>query len=113
MGTALGGESLLANITSPGTLHYNSTGLTNGVTYYFMVLAFNSEGNGTLSTEISATPENTVIAPPSVASGLTIGFLVGGVGAVIAVVVLFKKQIIVKDRVKTRSDPSFKPAPDQ
>jgi uncharacterized spore protein YtfJ len=36
---------------------YTDTGLTNGQTYYYHVSAVNGNGEGSLSNEISATPE--------------------------------------------------------
>lgn len=53
-GTASGGESLLKVLGS--TLTYTDQGLTNGQLYYYTVSATNLLGEGTLSTEVSATP---------------------------------------------------------
>jgi fibronectin type 3 domain-containing protein len=54
-GTTSGGETYLAQVG--GTiLTYTSTGLTNGLTYYFKVSAVNAAGEGPLSNEASATP---------------------------------------------------------
>src|SRR5271157_4135954 len=53
MGTTPGGETWLWNIT---TTTYTTTGLTNGVTYYFQVAAVNMAGTGARSNEASATP---------------------------------------------------------
>ncbi len=45
--------TIATNITS---LHYLDTGLTNGVTYYYVVSAVNLWGSGTNSAQVSATP---------------------------------------------------------
>ena len=42
--------------TDISTNYYSHTGLTNGTTYYFVVVAGNSDGNSSISTEVSATP---------------------------------------------------------
>ena len=57
VGTSTGGESVTPVNSSPVTAtHYTAGGLTNGVTYYFMVTAINSVGSSTPSREESATP---------------------------------------------------------
>lgn len=43
-------------IASPTTTSYTNTGLTTGVTYYYVVSAVNAAGESTNSTEASATP---------------------------------------------------------
>ncbi|MDM8007430.1 MAG: fibronectin type III domain-containing protein, partial [Phycisphaerae bacterium] len=65
--TVSGGPySVIANdITSTS---YTNTGLTNGVTYYFVVSAANSEGESPNSAEASATPQLPV---PPVPTGLS------------------------------------------
>ena len=60
-GTAPGEESLLAEIGN--VLTYNSTGLTNGQTYYYKVSAVNSAGEGELSNELGAMPITVPSAP--------------------------------------------------
>ena len=44
------------NIAFPTTLSYNATGLANGTTYYFRIVAHNSAGWGTPSAVVSAKP---------------------------------------------------------
>lgn len=50
------GGAKVSGVTSPHTL----TGLTNGATYYFIVTALNSTGEGSASAESSATPLSVV-----------------------------------------------------
>jgi hypothetical protein len=55
-GTTPGGQSttpVASNVLSPS---YTNTGLTNGTTYYYRVVAFNNSGNSGPSNEASATP---------------------------------------------------------
>jgi phosphatidylinositol-3-phosphatase len=61
-GTTPGGESLL-NFGISGTTYTDSTVL-NGTIYYYKVAGANSNGDGPLSNEVSATP-NSVPAAPS------------------------------------------------
>ena len=42
--------------TNISTNSYSHANLTNGTTYYFVVVAGNSDGNSSISTEVSATP---------------------------------------------------------
>jgi fibronectin type 3 domain-containing protein len=65
-GTQSGMESFLINTGNTNT-QYVDTGLTNGVTYYYKVSANNSEGEGALSTETSATPKTVPSAPTNFA----------------------------------------------
>ena len=58
-GVSSGSETFLVEIGD--LLHYNDTGVTNGVTYYYQVSAKNVAGEGPLSNEVSATPRG----PPS------------------------------------------------
>jgi parallel beta-helix repeat protein len=53
-GTDSGEEILLIEIGN--TLFYNDTTVTNGVTYYYYIIAKNSEGTGPESEEINGTP---------------------------------------------------------
>ncbi|MCK4366376.1 MAG: fibronectin type III domain-containing protein, partial [Thermoplasmata archaeon] len=64
-GVAPGGESLL--VTVGNVQQYLDIGLTNGVTYYYVVSAKNEVGEGTMSEEVSATPAAvlTVPGPPT------------------------------------------------
>ena len=52
IGSVTMSDSQIATVTSP----YVHTGLTNGTTYYYIVTAINSIGEGVLSSEVSATP---------------------------------------------------------
>ena len=54
-GTSSEGQGSTPIGTSVGTV-YTDTGLTNGQTYYYKVSAVNSVGEGTESSEVSATP---------------------------------------------------------
>ena len=59
-GTSAGGETFyqaLGNVTS-----FDDTGLTNGTTYHYKVSAENDNGEGTLSSGVSATP-TALVAP--------------------------------------------------
>ena len=49
--------------------NYNDTGLNNGTTYYYVVSAVNSFGEGANSSEVGATP--TAGSPPPAPTGLT------------------------------------------
>lgn len=57
--------SRIDRATSP----YVLTGLTNGTTYYFAVMAVNSEGESPLSSEVSATPAAS--SPPATPTNVT------------------------------------------
>jgi hypothetical protein len=67
----LGNQSV---VTSGGcanlgaTLSCTDTGLSNGTTYYYSVLAANSAGPGPASNQISATPMTSLTAAPSISS---------------------------------------------
>lgn len=43
-------------IAVPSANNYNNSGLTNGTTYYYVVSAFNSDGQSANSAQASATP---------------------------------------------------------
>jgi len=62
-GTSPGGEAEVAEIGN--TLTFHDTGLTNGTTYYYKVSARNAVGEGSLSSETSATPQSPPPVPPS------------------------------------------------
>lgn len=53
----------VGNVTS-----YEVTGLTNGTTYYFVVIASNGGGDSGVSNEISATPVNPIPSAPTLNS---------------------------------------------
>ena len=53
-GSTSGGEAMLTTLGN--VLTYTDTGVTNGQTYYYMVTASNSVGEGPNSTEVSAEP---------------------------------------------------------
>ena len=61
-GLTSGGETFLVQIGN--VLTHTDTGLTNGQQYFYKVAAVNSEGEGALSSEASATPM-TVPGPPT------------------------------------------------
>src|SRR5439155_394457 len=67
-GTASGGETLVATIGNQPS--YSDGGLTNGVTYYYQVIAVNNAGEGPRSNEASATPS----APPPPNAPPTVDF---------------------------------------
>jgi hypothetical protein len=85
-GTSAGGETLIANITSPATTSCNCTGLENGVVHYFSVLAYNGQGSGnnasTLVILASVTPNATgTWMLPVAIGGYAIAAAVVAVGA--------------------------------
>lgn len=57
-------------IASPTVTHYINSGLTNGVTYYYVVSATNANGESANSSEVSATP-SAPQPPPDPPTGLT------------------------------------------
>ena len=72
--TTPGGENLtktpLATL-SKTTFSFDDTTVTNGTTYYYVVLATNALGAGPASTEVSATPRGSVVVtPPGAPTGL-------------------------------------------
>jgi hypothetical protein len=58
--TASGGP--YTQVAAPTTTSYTDTSLTNGTTYYYVVSAVNSTGEGSNSTQVSATPTAPVAA---------------------------------------------------
>jgi len=52
-------------ISSPAATTYADTGLTNGTTYFYVVSAYNSAGQGANSAEVSATPTAPPVPPPA------------------------------------------------
>jgi Fibronectin type III domain len=62
-GSSPGGELKVSEIGN--TLTFHDTGLTNGQTYYYKVSARNAVGEGSLSSETSATPQAPPPVPPS------------------------------------------------
>jgi len=55
-------------ISSPAATTYADTGLTNGTTYFYVVSAYNSAGQGANSAEVSATPTAPPVPPPAPAN---------------------------------------------
>ncbi len=53
-----------ATIASIPSLSYLDVGLTNGVSYYYVVSAVNANGEGANSTEVNATPHATTLPAP-------------------------------------------------
>ncbi len=62
-GTANGGPYSTTVASGVTSTTYSNTGLTNGTTYYYVVLAVNSGGSSTNSTQASATPAAPPVAP--------------------------------------------------
>lgn len=50
-------------IATPGGTSHIVTGLTNGTTYYFVVVAINPAGQGAASAEVSAVPQSALPSP--------------------------------------------------
>ncbi len=57
-------------IATPTATSYADTSLANGTTYYYVVSAANSAGEGTNSAQVNATPQTPVV-PPSPPGNLT------------------------------------------
>jgi len=66
-GTTSFGQSATPVATGVVGTTYTDTGLTNGVTYFYRVAAFNGGGNSAESNQASTKP----IAPPAIPTGLT------------------------------------------
>jgi len=60
--SSLAGGTATIGVTSP----YVQTGLTNGTTYYFVVTAVNANGESSESSQVSATPQASVVAANTV-----------------------------------------------
>ena len=50
-----------ATIGTPSGTSYTETGLTNGLTYYYVVAASNGGGTSAISSEVSASPSSTLV----------------------------------------------------
>ncbi len=81
--TTPGGEDLTKAplvTLSNATLAYDDTAVTNGATYYYVLVATNAAGTSGPSAEVSATPRSSVTAtPPGAPTGLTASSPSGGV----------------------------------
>ncbi len=66
-GTSSGGETLLSSGTNVTSLTFTSTGLTDNTPYYYEVTAVNGAGEGSRSSEVTATPQ---AASPQTPTGL-------------------------------------------
>jgi glucuronoarabinoxylan endo-1,4-beta-xylanase len=60
--TSAGGP--YTRLAATNTASFTDTSLANGVTYYYVITAFNAAGTGAQSSEVSATPVAVVIRPP-------------------------------------------------
>lgn len=70
--TAIGGPYTQV-VTGHGSTTYQNSGLTNGITYYFVVTADNAAGPSANSNEASATPVAGLAAPANVSVSLIDG----------------------------------------
>jgi fibronectin type 3 domain-containing protein len=52
-------------VGSPGVTSFTNTGLTNGTTYFYVVTAVNASGESGNSSQVNATPQAVVPAPPT------------------------------------------------
>jgi cellulose 1,4-beta-cellobiosidase len=55
--TTSGGEGATPYLTGVTSTSFTNTGLTNGITYYYEVVAVNAGGLSDVSSEVSATPQ--------------------------------------------------------
>ncbi|MFX1398603.1 MAG: LamG-like jellyroll fold domain-containing protein [Promethearchaeota archaeon] len=86
-GTTSGGETLLTTVGN--VLTYTDINLTNGQTYYYMVIAVNTNGNSLPSNEANATPESDSIP------GFDMAFLILGLsitGVIIIMIIKLKRK---------------------
>jgi titin len=72
---AIGAGGTWTRVATVATSSYTATGLTNGTTYAFRVLATNAAGAGAATEPILATPATTPGAPTSVATVAGDGFV--------------------------------------
>jgi titin len=72
---AVGSAGPWTRIATIATTSYVTTGLTNGTTYAFRVLATNSAGAGAATESVLATPSTTPGAPTTVATNAGDGFV--------------------------------------
>jgi fibronectin type 3 domain-containing protein len=56
------------SIATPTTTSYTDTGVTNGTTYYYVVAAVNGAGQSANSSQVSATPQQTISFVQAMAS---------------------------------------------
>ena len=67
-------QTTTTNITSGGTLCYNFSGLTNGSSYYYEIVAIDEAGRQSTSSVITLTPAD---VPPAAPSGITVNATTG------------------------------------
>jgi fibronectin type 3 domain-containing protein len=86
-GTSSGTYTSTQNVSGATTNSYTWTGLTNGATYYFVVLATDSAGDGPNSAQASATPyplpgapTGLVVTPGNAQNGLNWNAVSGATG---------------------------------
>jgi hypothetical protein len=82
-GTSSGGESATPIATVGNVTSYTDTSTSNGQTYYYEVSAVNSVGEGSKSSEVSATPSNgkaPSVAVPTINQPSAITYTVGTTG---------------------------------
>jgi fibronectin type 3 domain-containing protein len=73
--TTPGGQDLTRTplaVLSDATVSYTDTAVTNGTTYYYVVVATNALGSSAPSTEVAARPQGTVtVSPPGAPTALS------------------------------------------